>query len=78
MKTEYLDRIRCAQLRDRVTSADNAARWIEDGMAVGMSGFTRAGDVKLVPAALAERARRDPPKITLLTGASLGNDTDKH
>jgi hypothetical protein len=26
MKTEYLDRIRCAQLRDRVTRADNAAR----------------------------------------------------
>jgi succinyl-CoA:acetate CoA-transferase len=46
-------------------------------MTVGMSGFTRAGDVKLVPAALAERARRDPLKITLLTGASLGNDTDK-
>jgi len=77
MKTEYLDRIRCAQLRGRVTSAQDAARWIEDGMTVGMSGFTRAGDVKLVPAALAERAREHPLKITLLTGASLGNDTDK-
>jgi len=30
-----------------------------------------------VPAALAERARREPLRITLLTGASLGNDTDK-
>jgi succinyl-CoA:acetate CoA-transferase len=77
MKTEYLDRIRCAQLRGRVTSAQDAARWIEDGMTVGMSGFTRAGDVKLVPAALAERARTEPLKITLMTGASLGNDTDK-
>ena len=77
MKTEYLDRIRCAQLRGRVTSAQEAARWIGDGMTVGMSGFTRAGDVKLVPAALAERARAHPLKITLLTGASLGNDTDK-
>lgn len=77
MKTEHLDRIRCAPLRARVASAQDAARWIEDGMTVGMSGFTRAGDVKLVPGALAERARRHPLKITLLTGASLGNDTDK-
>lgn len=77
MKTEYLDRIRCAKLRNRVTGAAEAASWIKDGMTVGMSGFTRAGDVKLVPAALAERARAEPLKITLLTGASLGNDTDK-
>jgi len=77
MKTEHLDRIRCAPLRERVTSAQDAARWIEDGMTVGMSGFTRAGDVKLVPGALAEHARLHPLKITLLTGASLGNDTDK-
>lgn len=77
MKTEYLDRIRCAKLRNRVTGAAEAASWIKDGMTVGMSGFTRAGDVKLVPAALAERARHEPLKITLLTGASLGNDTDK-
>lgn len=77
MKTEYLDRIRCTRLRNRVTSASNAATWIKDGMTVGMSGFTRAGDVKLVPAALAARARQEPLKITLLTGASLGNDTDR-
>jgi succinyl-CoA:acetate CoA-transferase len=77
MNTEHLDRIRCASLRGRVTSAHEAARWIKDGMTVGMSGFTRAGDVKLVPAALAERARTEPLKITLMTGASLGNDTDK-
>jgi succinyl-CoA:acetate CoA-transferase len=77
MTKDYQDRIRCAQLRQRVMSAGDAAGWIKDGMTVGMSGFTRAGDVKLVPAALAERARREPLKITLLTGASLGNDTDK-
>jgi len=77
MTQEYQDRIRCAQLRQRVTTAADAAGWIEDGMTVGMSGFTRAGDVKVVPAALAERARHAPLKITLLTGASLGHDTDK-
>ncbi|MFC4929105.1 acetyl-CoA hydrolase/transferase family protein [Massilia sp. GCM10023247] len=71
------ERIGCPLLRERVTSAAQAASLIRDGMTVGMSGFTRAGDVKLVPAALAERARREPLRITLLTGASLGNDTDK-
>ncbi len=77
MNQDYQERIRCMPLRARVTSAREAAGWIEDGMTVGMSGFTRAGDVKVVPAALAERARREPLKITLLTGASLGHDTDK-
>ena len=77
MTQDYQERLRCAQLRERITSASAAAGWIKDGMTVGMSGFTRAGDVKVVPAALAERARREPMKITLLTGASLGHDTDK-
>lgn len=72
-----LERIRHAGLRSRVTSARTAAQLIKNGMTVGMSGFTRAGDCKAVPAALAERARQDPLKITLITGASLGHDTDK-
>ncbi|WP_409268694.1 acetyl-CoA hydrolase/transferase family protein [Massilia sp. BHUDP2] len=71
------DRIRLPQLRERITNAAQAATWIKDGMTVGMSGFTRAGDAKAVPLALAERARREPLKITLITGASLGGDTDR-
>jgi succinyl-CoA:acetate CoA-transferase len=46
-------------------------------MTVGMSGFTRAGDAQAVPAGAGrtrERAKA-PLKITLMTGASLGNDT---
>ena len=43
------DRIRLPLLRERVTSAARAAEWIQDGMTVGMSGFTRAGDAKAVP-----------------------------
>ena len=58
-------------------SADQAALFIQDGMTVGMSGFTRAGEAKAVPQALAARAAHDPLKITLVTGASLGNDLDK-
>ncbi len=71
-----LERIRYAPLRDRITSAEVAATYIRDGMVVGMSGFTRAGDAKAVPHALAVRAATDPLKITLITGASLGHNTD--
>ncbi len=71
------ERIRHRPLLDRVVSADEAAALIKDGMTIGMSGFTRAGEAKAVPLALAERARKDPLKITLMTGASLGNDLDK-
>ena len=75
--TQLETRIRNAALRDRVVSAEEAARLIRDGMVVGMSGFTRAGEAKAVPMALAERAKTEPLKITLMTGASLGNDLDK-
>jgi succinyl-CoA:acetate CoA-transferase len=72
----YRDRIRLNSLWGRVIAAEEAALMFRDGMIVGMSGFTRAGDCKEVPFALAERARLDPLKITLMTGASLGNDID--
>ena len=73
----YRDRIRLPSLLDKVMSAADAAALIEDGMTVGMSGFTRAGEAKAVPQALAERAKVTPLKISLMTGASLGNDLDK-
>ena len=72
-----MERIRLARLRDRIMSPEAAAELFTDGMTVGMSGFTRAGDCKAVPFALAERAAREPLHITLMTGASLGNDIDK-
>lgn len=72
-----LDRIRLASLHDKVISAEEASAFIEDGMTVGMSGFTRAGEAKAVPLALVKRAHTNPLKITLITGASLGNDLDK-
>ncbi len=75
----YEDRIRCAAVRGKITSAADAALLIHDGMRVGASGFTRAGDAKAVPVALAERARQEgkPLRITLMTGASLGHDVDR-
>ncbi len=72
-----LDRIRLASLHDKVISADQAAECIQDGMTIGMSGFTRAGEAKAIPQALVKRAKQHPLKISLITGASLGNDLDK-
>jgi succinyl-CoA:acetate CoA-transferase len=77
MDDKFKNRIRLPALNARVTSATQAAEWIKDGMTVGMSGFTRAGDAKVVPLALAERASHEKLKITLLTGASLGSDVDR-
>ena len=73
----HRQRIRHPRFWDRVVSAEEAASLIKNGMVIGMSGFTRAGEAKAVPMALAERAKTDPLKITLMTGASLGNDLDK-
>ena len=72
-----LERVRMARLRNKIMSADEAAGLIQDGMTVGMSGFTRAGDAKALPAALARRARSQPLRISLMTGASLGHEADK-
>ncbi len=71
-----MERLQCAGLRSKIMTASAAAALFRDGMTVGMSGFTRAGDCKALPAALAERARREPLRLNLITGASLGNDSD--
>lgn len=70
-------RIQDKKLHDRVVSAEEAASWIHDGMTLGLSGFTRAGDAKAVPFALADRAKHQPLKVNVYTGASLGSDIDK-
>ncbi|WP_077702250.1 acetyl-CoA hydrolase/transferase family protein [Virgibacillus dokdonensis] len=73
-----LDRIGDARLHDRVVTAEEAASWIQDGMTLGLSGFTRAGDVKAVPTALIHRAEAgEKLKVNVFTGASLGSDIDK-
>ncbi|HEY1149789.1 MAG TPA: propionyl-CoA--succinate CoA transferase, partial [Pseudoduganella sp.] len=72
----YGDRIRHSALMAKIMSAQQAAQLIQNGMTVGMSGFTRAGDAKALPQALVERARKEALSLTLITGASLGNDSD--
>ena len=61
-------------LADRVMSADQAARLITSGMALGMSGFTLSGYPKALPGALA--ASRHAQNLTVITSASVGDDMD--
>lgn len=72
-----LERIKDNSLHRLVVGADEAASWIQDGMTLGLSGFTRAGDAKAVPFALVERAKKEDFKVNIFTGASLGSDIDK-
>ncbi|WP_426477381.1 succinate CoA transferase [Chryseobacterium sp. CBSDS_008] len=71
-----LERIRLESLREKVTTAENAVKIIKDGMTIGSSGFTKAGDSKAILPALAERGKTENLKVTLMTGASLGHGTD--
>jgi len=72
----YSNRIKHPGLLDKIITAQEAACLFKNNTVVGCSGFTRAGDSKAVLQALAERALTNPVKITLVTGASLGHDTD--
>lgn len=68
--------IRNAAFLDKVVSAEEAASWIEDGMTLGMSGFTLFGEPKEFPMALAERGKKEKFKVNLFTGASMGPAAD--
>jgi succinyl-CoA:acetate CoA-transferase len=75
------DRIRDPRFRDRVMSAEEAAALIPPAAAIGMSGFTGAGYPKAVPFALAarihaERAKGNPFRVRVWTGASTGPELD--
>ncbi|RIJ64987.1 succinate CoA transferase [Rummeliibacillus sp. POC4] len=78
MESTIEKRIGLKELEDKVVTAQEAAALISDGDVVGMSGFTRAGDAKVVPMALVERAKNEKFKIDVYTGASLGPEVDKY
>lgn len=72
-----MNRIRCDYLKNKVMSADEAAKLIDDNDFVGMSGFTPAGYPKAVPLALAKRVEQgEKIKIDLMTRASVGPEID--
>jgi acetyl-CoA hydrolase len=69
-----------SQLYPRLTAAE-AAQHIENGQSVAFSGFTAAGAPKVVPRAIAERAKQihatgNPFRIGVMTGASTGKSID--
>lgn len=75
------DRIKSANFRQRICSAEDAAALIKHGDGVGCGGFTPSGSPKAVGRALAARAEAahaagDPFAIRLLTGASTSPDVD--
>ncbi|WP_222539418.1 acetyl-CoA hydrolase/transferase family protein [Pedobacter polysacchareus] len=72
----YADRILREELISKIMTSEEAAQLFKDKMVVASSGFTKAGDSKAVLASVAERAKKEPLKITLMTGASLGHGTD--
>lgn len=68
-------------MRYRTLTAEQAATLVQNGEVVGFSGFTNAGAPKLMPAALAERAKSDreagrPFRISLVMGASNSSLVD--
>ena len=71
------DRILNKSLHSKITTAEDAASIIKDGMSIGCSGFTPCGYPKTTPLALAERVKKgEKIRINLLTGASVGVELD--
>lgn len=67
--------------RYKIVSAEEAAKYVNHGDAVGFSGFTPAGCPKDVPTAIAKRAEAFHAegkefKIGIYTGASTGDSLD--
>ena len=73
---DITDRVRNKELRSKIVTAEEAAAFIKPGMSIGTSGFTPSGYPKAVPLALAERMKKEPFKINLWTGASVGPELD--
>ena len=64
-----------------ILTAEEAAEFVQNGFAVGVSGFTSPGCPQAVPVAIAERAKREHAagrefKINLFSGASTSDHID--
>lgn len=72
------DRLRHPDLFSKVVSPERAADIIQDGMNVGVSGFTPAGYPKKVTQALAQACRQGRKcRIGLWSGASVGPEIEE-
>ncbi len=75
------ERVQHEGLREKIMSAEQAASFVQNGMTLGVAGFTGAGYPKFVPTAIANRAkdahaRGEKFGIGMLTGASTAHDCD--
>lgn len=71
------ERLRNRQLYCKVMSPEEAAAIIENGMTIGISGFTASGYPKKVPGAIAQRVREgEDIQLNLYSGASVGSEVD--
>jgi len=75
-KEVRMERILFENYKNIIFTPEEAAKFIKNNSIVGVSGFTKAGDSKSVLPAFAKRAETEEIQITLLSGASLGYDTD--
>ena len=67
------ERIDHIQLRDRISSAEEASIFIKSGMTVAMGGYTSSGYPKAIAEELVKRkASGEDLKITLLGGSAIG------
>jgi len=72
------ERIFNKELHSKITTAEEAAKLVQDGMIVGTSGFTPCGYAKCVPLAIAERIKNgEKMRFELHTGASVGVELDE-
>ena len=79
--TQAAERIRHANQRKKIMTAEQAAEFIEDGMILGVAGFTGAGYPKLLPTAIAEKAKAEHAanrkfSVGVVTGASTAPECD--
>ncbi len=71
-------RIRNSSLFDKIVSADKAAELIQDGMNVGVSGFTPSGYPKKTTTALAKAIKAGKKcRINIWSGASVGPEIEE-
>lgn len=72
------ERLRHPCLFDKIVTADQAAALIQDGMTVGVSGFTPSGYPKEVALALARAVKADRKcRIAIWSGASVGPEIEE-
>ncbi|EDM43787.1 putative acetyl-CoA hydrolase/transferase [unidentified eubacterium SCB49] len=71
-----MNRIKYAPYTNKIKTPEEAALLVKNHDVLGVSGFTKAGDSKSVLPMVAKRALTEEIKVTVLSGASLGYDTD--